>query len=64
MTQDYKQAMIRHCFSLLPQKARRSLLNSLRKSKIQYIIDYDRVIKSYVIWLPEEAKIEGNCENT
>ena len=59
MTQNYKQTMIRHCFSLLPQKARRSLLNCLRETKTTYIIDYDRVTKSYVIWLPEEVKIRG-----
>lgn len=57
MTQDYKQTMIRHCFSLLPQKARRSLLNCLRKSKTPYIMDYDSITKSYAIWIPEEVKI-------
>ena len=55
---NYRDTMIRHCFSLLSQERRGSLLNSLRKSKIPYIITYDRVIKSYVIWLPEEARVE------
>ena len=62
---NYKDSMIRHCFSLLSQERRGSLLNSLRKSKTPYIIDYDRVTKSYVIWLPEEARVERkDYENT
>ena len=56
-SKNFKDTLIRHCFSLLPQKARRSLLNCLRASKTQYIMSYDRVTKSYIIWIPEEAKI-------